>query len=190
MCIEDTVPGIPSTNVSFRVDMDDITSPHMNAQSWYGITPPADANEMEDRLRGPDDTDWDPENANHNILITNNTNGEVQKTWEQTEAEILDKTVVYFGSYYREYPRIREGNKAFWENYDFAYAFLDNRAIDDDGFIFIGRGEEDPLDNNTDILLEWYVEYIDGTSHLNIKDDLFDLLGITDPSQLLDMGMI
>jgi hypothetical protein len=187
---EQHVPHI----ISFRVDMQDLDSPYMQAQSWFGITPPDDANDMEARLKGPEDTDWGARttDVHANNLLINDTNGAVEKIWTEPSEQTPDKTIIYIDAETtRVTGRVQQGGKLFWENYQYSYAFLDNRASDKTAMIFVGLGAVDPADDNTDILLDWDIIYLDknGTQH-DIKAVLYKLLEITNPTDILDMGLL
>jgi len=192
LCVsEEFEQHVPRT-ISFRVDMQNLDSPFMQSQSWYGINPPADANEMETRLGGPEDTAWGSRStdANANNELVNDANGAVEKIWTEPGGKVLDTTLVYFETHTKKYPRVWEGNKLFWENYNFAYAFLDNRAIDNTALVFVGHGQVDPEDDNYDILLGWTIDLVIADVHTDITAAVFSLANITDPTQLLDMGIV
>jgi len=192
VCVIVEFVGIPSNSVTLHGDMDDVDSEFMTVAMTYAGNPPDSVADMVSRIHGPESTDWGSRttDVHANIQLIMDTNGSVEKRWIEPNETVFDATIVYFETHTKEYPRVWEGNKLFWENYNFAYAFLDNRAIDNTALVFVGHGQVDPEDDNYDILLGWTIDLVIAGVHTDITAAVFSLANITDPTQLLDMGIV
>lgn len=187
--------GIPPGGVGFRVDINNEFSEFMTTVDLtYGTTMPTSMLDMVARIHGPADIDWGARTTDltANDLLVNDTNGAVERIWTQPSEQTPNKTIIYIdASTTKTVGRIWQGSKQFWENYQYAYAFLDNRADDDTALIFVGLGEINTDTPNQDRLLGWDITYLDSDNmQHDIEEVIYALFGIVEPGEILDMGLV